>query len=297
MNWCIFYVILTMHCIYICGGTEDEEEFSQLIVGGYRRNDTKFTKYIVSLKYGKQYYIYGDNHVCAGIIISIRSVLTAAHCLCKVRKKEDKVIQVKPARKYTVVAGSKYRLQLISTTQSMEVQKIFVHPKYDDVRLTADVGLLLLKKEFTFDGTTVAPIPLATETPKIDTKCIAGGWGMVYWLGPTPDNIIFVDINILDEDYCQDILPFFAVGVICAGNKKTPHLGTNPGDSGGPLICNGFVCGVVSAGKAGDMAYPNMYADVAYYRDWILDPTSDARQSYYFAKLIFVKIVLVVSLL
>ncbi|XP_037932810.1 chymotrypsin-2-like [Teleopsis dalmanni] len=297
MNWCIVFVILIMHCIYICGGTEDEKEFSLLIRGGYRRNDTKFTKYIVSLKYERQYYIYGDNHICAGSIISTRSVLTAAHCLCKERKKEDKFIQMRPARKYTVVAGSKYRLQLMSTTQSMEVQKTFVHPKYDDVKVTADVGLLLLKKEFTFDGTTVAPIPLATETPKVDTKCIAGGWGMVYWHGPTPDNIIFADLNVLDDDYCRDIMSFFAVGLICAGNKKTPHLGTNPGDSGGPLICNGFVCGVVSAGKAGDMAYPNMYADVAYYRDWILDPTSDARQSYYFAKLIFVKIVLVVSLL
>ena len=41
-------------------------------------------------------------------------------------------------------------------------------------------------------------------------------------------------------------------------------------DSGGPLQCNGKLCGVVSYGKKCAMdGYPGVYAKVQNYADWI----------------------------
>ncbi|XP_037932529.1 hypodermin-B-like, partial [Teleopsis dalmanni] len=290
-----FFVILIVHCIYICGGTEDQEEFSQLIVGGYRRNDTELTKYIVIIKYGRHTIAYGDNHICGGAIISKSSVLTAAHCLIL---KKDNSIEKRPANKLSVVAGSKYRLQVMSTTQTMEVSESIVHPSYDGITFTGDIGLLLLTKSFAYDGTTVAPIPLATETPKENTKCIVGGWGSAYHLGPYPDNILFADHHVLDEQFCPPIMITVAESMICAESIENKYMCVCNGDSGGPLLCNGFVCGVVSRSRKCDYVYPALYTNVAYYRNWILNHiNSSKRQSNSLSKLIFFEILLILCLL
>jgi len=43
------------------------------------------------------------------------------------------------------------------------------------------------------------------------------------------------------------------------------------GDSGGGMICNGVLTGIVSGGKGcAEPLLPGVYADVFYYLDWIL---------------------------
>jgi len=43
------------------------------------------------------------------------------------------------------------------------------------------------------------------------------------------------------------------------------------GDSGGGMICNGILTGIVSGGKGcAEPLFPGVYADVFYYLDWIL---------------------------
>lgn len=44
------------------------------------------------------------------------------------------------------------------------------------------------------------------------------------------------------------------------------------GDSGGPLVCKGVLVGVTNWGykECGTPKKPGVYADVYYYRDWIL---------------------------
>lgn len=58
-------------------------------------------------------------------------------------------------------------------------------------------------------------------------------------------------------------------GMICAGYQEGGRDACQ-GDSGGPLVCGGELAGVVSHGyKCAEPGFPGIYADVAYYRDWI----------------------------
>lgn len=105
----------------------------------------------------------------------------------------------------------------------------------------------------------------------------------------------FVDVPLLPIPLCRELLQKYSrvpVGMICAGyyqggkdacqvrgitiywnfeksknNQKTKFF---QGDSGGGLLCNGYLTGVVSGGEGcGFPKLPGLYADVQHYADWI----------------------------
>lgn len=58
--------------------------------------------------------------------------------------------------------------------------------------------------------------------------------------------------------------------MICAGDTKLGGRDACQGDSGGPLVCDGQLAGIVSFGQyCGYAAYPGVYVNVSYYRNWI----------------------------
>lgn len=79
-----------------------------------------------------------------------------------------------------------------------------------------------------------------------------------------------IDVPIEDQGYCKDRYnDWFLDGMICAGYKEGERDACE-GDSGGPMVCDGLLTGVVSFGN--DCAlpgYPGIYADITYYHDWI----------------------------
>ncbi|XP_037931971.1 cationic trypsin-like [Teleopsis dalmanni] len=266
MRYLIFFVTLSLCVNHIRGyKDDDDEDFSHLVVGGYRIQDNYFTKFMVSIRTGKPIVAYGDNHMCGGAIISKRCVVTAAHCLVHAMT----TIKI-PVDGMYVVAGSKYRLNVTTSTQTLYVKKSFVHPSYSTIETVADVGLLHLEGQFILDDKTVAAITIARETPKANTKCITGGWGSAYFLGPSPDNILYVNLQTITRTACKIFITEFEEGMICAVSLEVPEMDTCQGDSGGPLICDKFLSGIVSFGYECGVGYPGVYADVAFYRDWVL---------------------------
>lgn len=83
-----------------------------------------------------------------------------------------------------------------------------------------------------------------------------------------------LDVPILDNGYCKErYQDWFLDGMMCAGYKEGERDACE-GDSGGPMVCDGLLTGVVSYGN--DCAlpgYPGIYADVTYYHDWIKSVT------------------------
>ncbi|CAG9827549.1 unnamed protein product [Diabrotica balteata] len=105
------------------------------------------------------------------------------------------------------------------------------------------------------------------------TPVITAGWGFTDpEIMSTSDDLMEVNINIIDWQICEELLPFFTQRMICAGNLDG-GLGSCHGDSGGPLELNGTLIGIVSykhpnrpCGAAG---YPVAYTKVPDFLTWI----------------------------
>lgn len=85
--------------------------------------------------------------------------------------------------------------------------------------------------------------------------------------------LMAVNITVIPTETCNGSLSyngFIRPGMFCVGAWEGGRDACQ-GDSGGPLVCAGLLAGVVSHGyKCAVAKRPGVYADVAYYREWIL---------------------------
>lgn len=89
-----------------------------------------------------------------------------------------------------------------------------------------------------------------------------------------------VNMKIIDQKICMDrykgIGAIIRESMLCAGKLDGGGLDGCYGDSGGPLIFNGFIIGLVSFGYAcGHNYYPGVYTKVSHFSDWIVKTASE----------------------
>lgn len=81
-----FYLVLVTQFLAVQSGrgtfhrTKDED-FQMLISGGVIPDKGKYVRNLVSIRTIDFVEFHGDNHFCTGVIISSRTVMTAAHCV------------------------------------------------------------------------------------------------------------------------------------------------------------------------------------------------------------------------
>ncbi|XP_049311324.1 anionic trypsin-2-like isoform X4 [Bactrocera dorsalis] len=245
-----------------------KEKYRFLITGGYRPKIDNLAKYIVSIRRKKYTWFFGDDHYCGGSIISPKVILSAAHCVCR----GDSRIELKPLRPsdLLVVAGTPRRLVVTEKTQALKVDKVICHAYYDPKTFHNDIALLLLIKNIYEDGVSAQRISLQTSSLPPHTKCTVLGWGQIFTKGPLPDLILHADIYIMPNEFCKERANDFFFGMMCANDENDFEKDSCVGDSGGPLICNGSVAGIVSFGYGcGAPDEAGFYTNVSSYRDWI----------------------------
>ncbi|XP_016914980.1 trypsin-like isoform X1 [Apis cerana] len=235
------------------------------IVNGSKASLRQFP-YQVSLRETHSYV-----HFCGGSLIHEKYILTAAHCMF------DESIQIQPWM-ITVVAGELQLWQPTSTGQRRGVEKINVHPNFNSVTLENDITILTLKISFKLTPE-VNIAPLTDHTPIPTTICQVAGWGYPNENYPvTSEDLMFVDLPLMSRDLCKELLKNitdFPPGMICAGYMEGQKDACQ-GDSGGGMICNGELTGIVSGGNGcARPRTPGVYTDIYFYINWIAEITEE----------------------
>jgi trypsin len=135
---------------------------------------------------------------------------------------------------------------------------------------------LKVSVSFTY-GERLQPIPVATDEPSAGQTAVATGWGTVSsGSSSLSSQLQAVVIQIVSREECNEAYAAYGgitENMICAavigGGKDACQ-----GDTGGPLVVDGALVGVVSWGVGcAEENYPRVYSNVARLRDFITEET------------------------
>ncbi|RZC33075.1 Trypsin domain containing protein, partial [Asbolus verrucosus] len=184
--------------------------------------------------------------LCGGSIINENWIVTAAHCMIGW-----------PPEDYQVLAGTVIR-DFGGTLYN--VSTFTVHPAYNSTTYTDDIAVL--KIDGTFNFTDLVQTVEFSEVSDNDSVTVAGWGGIEDDVGSI--DLLYAKVTTMSFDDCTRLSEGGKVvlergpGQVCAlaGEGIAPCFG----DSGGPLILNGTLVGVVSYGVYPcARGYPDVY--------------------------------------
>ncbi|RZC33800.1 Trypsin and/or DUF1986 domain containing protein [Asbolus verrucosus] len=279
----------TKNCTCECGHTNQENR----IVGGRPTGVNRYP-WVARI-------VYDGHFHCGASLLTQDYVLTAAHCVRKLKRSKIRIILGDYDQSTTEDAPAKMRA----------VASIIRHRNFDQDTYNHDIALLKLRKPVEFSKN-IRPICLpssndsnlhirrnfnnfvAARDPAGKTGTVVG-WGRTAEGGMLPNVVQEVQVPILTLSQCR-AMKYRASRItsymLCAGRGA---MDSCQGDSGGPLlVSNGDkyeIVGIVSWGVGcGRPGYPGVYTRVSKYLNWLkynLDDTCGVSAQSTLAKKIF----------
>ncbi|XP_061397818.1 trypsin eta-like [Musca vetustissima] len=249
-------ILLLVLATVVCAAPEAR------IVGG-RDVDIAKHPYLVSIRYRStpnDPYI----HKCAGAIYSKRAVITGAQC----------VVDIKDGEKVMIVAGANNRLGYDG--MPYPALKWIHHASYSEWTVDYDIAVIIIDDVFDFNHPLIKPIEIRESRPANGRLVTVTGWGYEAENGPSTKGLSEVEVPVVGNDQCGSLHGAGEITerMICAGylsgGKDSCH-----GDTGGPLVYNMELVGLVSWGRG--CARPNLpgvYTYVASLKKWVDDTIS-----------------------
>ncbi|XP_058831524.1 chymotrypsin-2-like isoform X2 [Topomyia yanbarensis] len=238
----IFFAVLTS----VLGNLlKVDDNDSNRVVGGHEAAPGS-APYQVSLQ-----GIFG--HSCGGAIIGDVWVLTAAHCVVSARLSQMRILVGTNSLR---VGGQKYK-----------AAKFIVHSRYNIPKFHNDIALVKLATTLQYSDN-IKAIPYSKKDLMENAVVTLTGWGRTSTNGQIPTKLQTIDLRYVDYQECRrQHGNAVGIGHVCTFTQAGE--GSCNGDSGGPLTYQGELVGIVNFGIPCAKGYPDAYARVAYYHDWI----------------------------
>ncbi|CAB0034980.1 unnamed protein product [Trichogramma brassicae] len=232
--------------------------------------------------------VYEGKFHCGASLLTNDYVITAAHCIRKLKKEQIRVILGDHDQFVTTDGQSIMRA----------VTKMIPNRNFDTESYNHDIALLRLRKPVLFSKT-IRPVclPSIGSNPAGKDGTVVG-WGRTKEGGMLAGVVQEVTVPVLSLDQCRKMkyrANRITENMMCAGNGSQDSCQGDSGgplliedngrheigDSGGPLVAMRAdkkyeLIGVVSWGNGCARAgYPGVYTRVTKYLDWILKNSKD----------------------
>ncbi|KAF2894843.1 hypothetical protein ILUMI_11330 [Ignelater luminosus] len=193
--------------------------------------------------------------------------VTAAHCVIDFQR------EIKYGRVFIRSNSTIWSNETSLEMSEHLVLNVIIHKQFDGIKDDYDIALLKVKQEFV--GKYERPIPLAEVNYKFKAGTLATilGWGTTT-LGAEPFTVLELratEVNLIDPKVCIDKFrntsEVITTRMLCAGAHGRDAC---VNDSGGPLVQNHTLIGIVSWGlECASDAHPGVYTKVMVFTSWI----------------------------
>jgi len=250
----------------------DTPQATPYIVNGHR---TRISAFVMTLDNRNGQNFRG---VCGATMISATHAVTAAHCVSNYYKNDllDKMDAgyVGPYAPWSTNGGKNEGRNYDVLT----VKTVTTHPSHNPGPGSRhDIAVIEFNEAVDMGAyPDFEPMPMCNyEMTDSDSgrQGQVAGLGQTYYGGPKSEQLMEVDVNYVPNSSCRTKMLERNMAVtedmVCfgGGSDRRDSCG---GDSGGPMMVDGCLAGVVSWGyKCAEPGYPGVYTSIWHHMSWI----------------------------